>query len=118
MIMGTFSETLDAWQPFFTAQLGAAAALAGLLFVGLSLNLTKILTYPALPTRSMIALVLLLVILVVSSLMLIPGQTPKAIALELLTVGVIGWVSVTAMDLHVFRYYKLQNRTGYIANMI
>jgi hypothetical protein len=39
-----FSETiLQAWQPFFMAQLGAAATLGGLVFVGLSLNLNKIL---------------------------------------------------------------------------
>jgi hypothetical protein len=55
-----FEATLEAWQPFFAAELGAAAALGGLLFVSLSLNLTKILSYPALPVRALIALVLLL----------------------------------------------------------
>ena len=37
--MDGFDATIDTWQPFFTAQLGAGAALLGLLFVGLSLNL-------------------------------------------------------------------------------
>jgi modulator of FtsH protease len=115
--MDAFKTTLDSWQPFFTAQLGAAAALGGLLFVGLSLNLTKILTYPALPTRALMALILLLVILVVSSLMLIPGQTANAIAVEILAVGVVGWASVTAMDLHIFRYSKL-HRAGYFGNVV
>jgi hypothetical protein len=116
--MDAFKQTLDAWQPFFAAQLGAAATLVGLLFVGLSLNLTRILTYPALPTRALMALILLVITLVVSSLMLIPGQAANAIAIEILAVGVIGWVSVTAMDLHVLRYGKLRYRGGYIGNMI
>jgi hypothetical protein len=116
--MDAFKQTLDAWQPFFAAQLGAAATLVGLLFVGLSLNLTRILTYPALPTRALMALILLVITLVVSSLMLIPGQAANAIAIEILAVGVIGWVSVTAMDLHVLRYGKLRHRGGYIGNMI
>jgi modulator of FtsH protease len=116
--MDAFNQTLDAWQPFFAAQLGAAATLAGLVFVGLSLNLTRILTFPALPTRALMALILLLVVVVVSSLMLIPGQTTNAIAVEILAVGAIGWVSVTAMDLHVLRCGKLQNRAGYIGNLV
>ena len=115
--MNAFKETLDSWQPFFTAQLGAAATLGGLLFVGLSLNLTKILTYPALPTRALMALILLLIILVVSSLILIPGQTASAIAVEILAVGVIGWASVTVMGLYIFRYAKL-HRAGYFGNMV
>ena len=74
------SETiLHAWQPFFTAQLGAAATLGGLVFVGLSLNLNKILAYAALPIRAMIALILLLVVLIVSSIVLIPDQKLNAI---------------------------------------
>ena len=32
------------WSPFFTAQAGAAAALAGLVFVGVSINLEAILS--------------------------------------------------------------------------
>jgi modulator of FtsH protease len=116
--MDAFNQTLDTWQPFFAAQLGAAATLAGLLFVGLSLNLARILNLPALPTRALMALILLMVVLVVSSLMLIPGQTTKAIAVEILAVGVVGWVSVTAMDLHVLRCGKPHNRAGYIANLV
>jgi hypothetical protein len=51
------------WTAFFRAQLGAAATLGGLVFVGLSLNLTKILSFPALPNRALLALGALLVIL-------------------------------------------------------
>src|SRR6516162_5163655 len=97
------SETiLHAWQPFFTAQLGAAATLGGLVFVGLSLNLNKILGYAALPIRAMIALILLLLVLILSSIVLAPGQTLNATGSELFIFAITGWGSVTAMDVHVF----------------
>jgi len=113
------SETfLQAWQPFFTAQLGAAATLGGLVFVGLSLNLNKILAYGALPIRAMIALILLLLVLIVSSIVLLPGQTLNATGTELFIFAITGWGSVTAMDVHVFRKTELQNKRQYILNMI
>lgn len=33
---------MPGWENFFVAQVGASAALAGLVFVGISINLTKI----------------------------------------------------------------------------
>ncbi|MBS1918513.1 MAG: hypothetical protein JST87_19775 [Bacteroidetes bacterium] len=44
---------------------GAAAVLTGLIFVGVSLNLTKILSFTSLPNRTLISLLLLLNILIV-----------------------------------------------------
>ncbi len=38
---------MTGWENFFIAELGASAALAGLVFVGLSINLTKILNRSA-----------------------------------------------------------------------
>lgn len=57
--MPPFTPTLAAWQPFFAAQLGAGAALLGLLFVGLSLNLSRILANPPLPLHAEVRLTLL-----------------------------------------------------------
>ena len=42
---------IEAWVNFFVAQCGASAALLGLIFVSVSLNLTKILSHPLLPGR-------------------------------------------------------------------
>ena len=113
------SETiLQAWQPFFTAQLGAAATLGGLVFVGLSLNLNKILAYAALPIRAMIALILLLLVLIVSSIVLIPHQKLSAIGTEMFIFAITGWGSATAMDIHVYRKTKLQSEHRYVLNMI
>ena len=69
------------WESFFVALAGAAAALVGLVFVALSINLTKVLGGRGLPERAAEAIVLLSSVLLVALLGLVPGQparqTPK-----------------------------------------
>ena len=64
--------TLDDWSGFVTAQVGAAAALTGLLFVAVSINLARILSFPKLPARAAETLAVLLFALTACSLALIP----------------------------------------------
>lgn len=78
----------EIWANFFVAQCGASAALLGLLFVSVSLSLGKILAFPALPGRALTAMLLVLAVLLVSSFMLIPGQSGAANGIEILCVGV------------------------------
>jgi len=79
------------WGAFFAAEAGAAAALAGLVFVGASINLTKILGTPGLTGRAGEALVVLLEVLLAASLALVPGQPGAFIGIELLVVGLGAW---------------------------
>jgi hypothetical protein len=84
------------WDSFFAAQLGASAALTGLLFVGVSFNMKKIVEIPTLPDMALRAFVLLVGILLASTVLLIPGQPNAFIGLELLALGsvtgaLIGW---------------------------
>jgi len=72
------------WQNFFTAEVGAAAALTGLLFVAVSINLKQILSFPKLPARAAETLSLLLLVVTISSLALAP-QTPEAFGIEVST---------------------------------
>jgi modulator of FtsH protease len=67
----------------------AAAALAGLLFVAISINLTRIVAISGLPERAGMTLLLLIGIVVVSTLGLVPGQTPMIFGIELLAFGTI-----------------------------
>lgn len=64
------------WHDFFLAAAGAAAVLAGLVFVGVSINLEMIMSDPAygLAGRALEALVLLVAVLVVTLLLLVPSQ--------------------------------------------
>jgi hypothetical protein len=69
------------WQNFFVAEVGAAAALTGLLFVAVSINLKQILSFPKLPARAAETLSLLLLVVAVSSLALAP-QAAQALGIE------------------------------------
>jgi hypothetical protein len=92
-----------AWVDFFVAELGAAAALAGLLFVGISLNMAKILSYPTLPNRALQALALLVAILLIGSLLLVPGQSTVIEGIEVLLVGGVAWTFLVRLALETVR---------------
>ena len=79
------------WHDFFVAQVGASGVLAGLVFVGVSINLEKIMSTPAygLPGRTLEALIVLLAVLTVSSVLLVPGQGTLLVGAEVLAVGVV-----------------------------
>jgi modulator of FtsH protease len=98
------------WDNFFLAQVGASAALAGLTFVGISINLAKILGSGHLPNRAQEALMVLLLNLVLSSLYLAPGQSPTALGAETLVLGLLAWGGVTALHLDSFRRMEIAFR--------
>ncbi|HUA74762.1 MAG TPA: hypothetical protein VL988_08385 [Solirubrobacteraceae bacterium] len=88
------------WRDLFVASAGASAALTGLLFVAVSLNIKEILGNEGLPGRALQTLLLLLGTVVVSLVGLIPGQSPTALGVELLILGLVfgGWVLVLAVS--------------------
>lgn len=79
------------WENFFVAEVGAAAALAGLLFVAVSINLGKVLSHPQLPGRAGESLFILMGVLATATLGLVPAQSSGALGAEVLAVGLIVW---------------------------
>src|ERR1700753_2057839 len=68
--------SIAAWRDFFTACAGASAALAGLIFVALSVNITRILQYEHLPSRAAAAMGSLMLILTESLALQAPQPIP------------------------------------------
>jgi hypothetical protein len=103
----------EVWHDFFVAEAGAAAALAGLLFVAVSINIERILATPTLTTRAGGALSLLANVLVVATVGLIPDQSAAAFGVELLVISGFAWAGTLIAYLHrglpaEFRGYHIQ----------
>lgn len=114
--MDDFGSALGAWAPFFGAQIPAGAALLGLLFIGLSLNLTGILAARSLSRRAEIALILILLHLVVSSCALIPDQPARAFAAEVGAAAGLVWVATALLTRDLFLHCAPERRGLAIAN--
>jgi hypothetical protein len=87
----------ELWHEFFVGVAGAAAALTGLLFVSLSINLQQILQQRWLPRRAGLTVMLLFEALVIAVLGLVPGQSAAALGVELLGLGVGVWLFGTGV---------------------
>ncbi|UDY37306.1 hypothetical protein [Dermatobacter hominis] len=88
---GTYA--IEAWHDFALMIGGAAAALAGLLIVAMSINVDQILKFDDLPPRAAGALITMLSPLVLAIVLLIPGQSDTVLAVELVVLAVaLGWV--------------------------
>jgi len=84
-----------AWSSFFSAQTGASAALTGLIFVAVSINLPQIVAVPHLVARSAKALFTMLGILLASTLSMAPAQPVRWLGAELLVLGIFVWAATT-----------------------
>jgi hypothetical protein len=108
---------LKQWHDFFGAMVGAAAALTGLIFVGVSINISKILSFPKLPDRALLSLILLLNILVTSALMLIPAQKYFVLGIEVLAVSISVYSFATITDMSIYKNMDKQYRRQYRISM-
>lgn len=93
----------EQWSGFFVAEVGAAAALAGMLFVALSINLAEIVKDPVLPGRALETVVILAGALLTASLMLVPEQDPPWLGIELVVVAVGVWIIVVSLEARRWR---------------
>jgi hypothetical protein len=99
MVMTAYSP--DAWESFFIAQAGASAALSGLLFVGVSINLSTIAGSTRLVRRALEAFVLLVDVLILSAVALVPDASRAAIGWSLLAISLLAWAIVSRAHLQV-----------------
>jgi modulator of FtsH protease len=88
------------WHDLFVATAGASAALAGLVFVAVSINLERILQFEGLPELALETILLLVGVLIVSIVGLIPAQSHAALGAELLTVSLAIGVTLVRLPSH------------------
>ncbi len=79
---------LEPWSDLMVAVVGAMAALAGLFFVALSINVDLIIHQPRLPGRSAATVVMLLILLLAGVAGLVPDQPSWLVGVEIAVLGV------------------------------
>jgi hypothetical protein len=85
-------EEVAAWEGFAVALAGAAAVLAGLVFVAVSINIDRILPVRGLPGRAGESVILFLTALIACAFVLVPHQPATALGVELLILGLLVFV--------------------------
>jgi hypothetical protein len=89
---------LNDWGNFFVGELSAASALAGLLFVAVSVNQARILQLGRMADRGLEALVMLLLVVVITSLGLVPGQGLRPLGLEIFVTAAAASAGIFALE--------------------
>jgi modulator of FtsH protease len=85
---------VEEWHDFALAAAGAAAALAGLLVVAVSINVREIVAAPNLTRRAGVALASLTAPLVIGLVVLIPSGSPAVLGSLVLVTGVFAGIAL------------------------
>jgi hypothetical protein len=103
-----FAALAESWHDFYLTAGAAAAALIGLLFVGISINLDEFTTDEGTGIRVLgeQAFSNFVFVLVISLMVLIPDQDQLSLSIQLAIVGVLGTLRI------VRRAFTLRRRSG------
>ena len=99
-------QVIEPWGDFLEVAAGAAGALAGLLFVALSINLDRIVKLPGLAGRAGETLLPLAGSLVSTLVALIPHESPRVLGALLLVVGLAVWAVPTALQIRAWGRHR------------
>lgn len=95
---------IASWTGFLSVAAGVAATLTGLIFVAVSINLSRVLEFPPLADRAAESILQMFGALIVSMCVLLPGQSGMVLGVELAIAGLILWVLQTLLQ------YRSYNR--------
>jgi len=85
-------DALEGWSEFSVAVAGAAAALAGLIIVAMSVNIERILATRSVPARAAAAIGALVLAVAAACLMLVPARPVWLLGIEMLIGAAVVWV--------------------------
>jgi hypothetical protein len=111
-------EDIAAWEGFAVALAGAAAVLAGLLFVAVSINIDRILPVRGLPGRAGESVLLFLTALTACAFVLIPHQPTTALGVELLVLGSSALIVLVLIVIPALRAPSRQPRTWHATRIL
>ena len=103
------ATAIPGWSDFFIAAAGAAGALAGLVFVTLSINLARIIELPGVSGRAAETIILLGGALAGSLVALVPHLASRQLATLLFLVAGPTWVAplvIQALSIQRHTYYR------------
>lgn len=109
---------MEAWHDFLITVAGASAALVGLLFVGLSINLDQLLEIPHLLLRAAASLLTLTGTLIISCLLLAPDASLAVYGLSILVVSLATWGAVTYLGIRAVGRAPDANRTHQVLALV
>jgi modulator of FtsH protease len=110
-------QTAD-WGNFFVAEVGASAALTGLVAVAISINLARILAFKTLPGLAASALILLGSVLVLTSAALIPHQPMIVFGLETLAIALAMLIVPALIQVRALKVEPMPTRRTIIRAII
>ena len=113
-----FAYKPELWQSLFEMCALAAVTLAGLIFVGLSINLRNVVSSPVHLARAREALVALTVLLTVAIFVLIPEQGRTAVGIELLALSVLVWVLSLRLEWSTVHHLAKRKRRSWVIRLI
>jgi modulator of FtsH protease len=102
---------MQVWESFFVTAGGAAAVLAGLIFVGISINLQKLLERTIVSRGAWVSLLTLMEVLLISLFVLIPEQSQVVLGIEMGGIGLICWVIICIV---IFYQFAHSHRDGFL----
>jgi hypothetical protein len=90
--MPAYPLHLEDWQTILSVQAESAATLTGLVFVAVSINLTKIVAFPGLPSRAAESIMQFLQVFFICTVALVPRQADMSVATGILCISLFSWV--------------------------
>jgi hypothetical protein len=110
--------TADDWANFALAITAATATLTGLLFVAMSINLQRILSFPNLPARAAQTLILFTTPMLTGVFLVVPSQPRAALGPELLVTGMVIGTALVVIDARAPRWEQETRLTWFVFRVL
>jgi len=101
-----YAYQIAGWTVFFSVAAGVAATLTGLIFVAVSINLSRILEFPGLSERAAESILQLVAALMIPLVGLVPDQSLTMLGIQITIGGFVLWI----LQGRSFRSQSLRSR--------